>query len=164
MPDLDPLTGKDPSSLSSAQLAERVAMERALREQEHIALRDALEAIRETFRAQVISDRRALELQAREYERRLDTLNHAHEQAVEAQAMTVPRELFDQYVKETGARETAMVGSQNEKFAAAIDAVNARVDDLVTWRSGIEGRLIGITVVVGIVVIVINLGIRFLPT
>lgn len=42
----------------------------------------------------------ALRLQAKEYERRLISLNHAHEQAVEAQAKTVPRETYETYIKE----------------------------------------------------------------
>lgn len=159
MPDLDPLTGKDPSSLSVAQLAERLAMERALREQEFRALREALEAIKETFRAQVLSDTKALEKQAVEYERRLDTLNHAHEAAVEAQAATVPREMFDAYIKEQALAVDLRVQAANDREAAAIEAVNARVDDLTTWRSGIEGRMVGVGVVIGIVVIAINIGI-----
>ena len=162
-PELDPLTGKDPSSLSFAQLAERLAMERALREQEYAALRDALEAVKQLFQAQAVSDRRALELQATEYERRLDALNHAHEQAVEAAAQTVPRELFDQYVKETAAREFALVSAQSDRFTVAVEAINARVDELVNWRSGLEGRLIGISAVIGVIVVIVNIAIRILP-
>lgn len=134
-------------------------MERALREQEFRALREALEAIKETFRAQVLSDTKALEKQAVEYERRLDTLNHAHEAAVEAQAATVPREMFDAYIKEQALAVDLRVQAANDREAAAIEAVNARVDDLTTWRSGIEGRMVGVGVVIGIVVIAINIGI-----
>lgn len=164
MPDLDPLTGKDPSSLSVAQLAERLAMERALREQEYAALRDALDALKELFMSINAADTKALELQAAEYERRLETLNHAHQQAVEAQARTVPRELFDQYVKESANREAALVAAQSEKSITAIGALNDRVDEVNTWRSGLEGRLIGISIAIGIVVIIINIALRFVPT
>jgi hypothetical protein len=160
VPELDPLTGKDPSSLTVAQLAERLAMERALREQEHIAVREALEAVRALFDAQVLSDRRALELQAVEYERRLEALNHAHEQAVQAQAMTVPREMFDQYVKEHATSAAQREGALNDKTIASIEALNSRVNELQNWRSGVEGRIIGIAAVIGVVVIVVNLAIR----
>ena len=37
----------------------------------------------------------ALELQAREYERRLDGLNHAHTRALDAAQKSVSRELYD---------------------------------------------------------------------
>ena len=161
-PDLDPITGPAPASLTVAQLAERLAMERALREQEFVAMREALESIKELFKQQAVSDRRALELQAEEYERRLDTLNHAHQAAVEAQAKTVPREMFDQYVKEQQASISARVTAQTDKFVTAIDQLNERVDGLVNWRSGLEGRMIGISAVIGVVVIVINFAIRVL--
>jgi hypothetical protein len=138
-------------------------MERALREQEYKALREALESVKDLFRAESTSDRRALELQAGEYERRLDTLNHAHQEAVEAQARTVPREVFDQYVKETAAREHALVASQADRFNVAVEAINGRVDELVNWRSGLEGRLIGISAVIGVIVVVVNIAIRVLP-
>lgn len=162
MPTLDPLTGPDPSTLTLPQVTERIAMERALREAEFKAIREALEAVKTLFTAQSISDRRALELQAAEYERRLDTLNHAHEAAVEAQARTVPREVFDQYVKETEQRERALVNTQNDRFNVAVEAINARVDELQNWRSGLEGRLIGISAVIGVIVVVVNIAIRVL--
>ena len=142
--ELDPITGPAPATLTTALLAERLAAERALREQA-VAYID-----------------KALQLQASEYERRLDDLNHAHAQAVEAQAKTVPREMFDQYVKETAAREQALIAAQSDKSATQVEAINARVDELVQWRSGIEGRLIGISAVIGIVVIVVNILIRVL--
>src|SRR6476659_432478 len=86
MSENDPITGKDPSSLTVAQLAERLAMERGLREQSERFLADDLREFK-------------IEIQ-----RRLGELNHAGQMAVEAQARTVPRELFDQFVKENDAR------------------------------------------------------------
>lgn len=41
------------------------------------------------------SDQRALSLQATEYERRLDMLNHAHAQAMERNAHYITRELYE---------------------------------------------------------------------
>ncbi len=42
---------------------------------------------------------RALELQAHEYERRLDVLNHSQARLDQAVGSTVPREIFDAYCK-----------------------------------------------------------------
>lgn len=128
MTSLDPITGHEPASLTTAQLAERLAMERALREQEHVAIRAALEALKSLFDTRLSADRRALDLQAAEYERRLDTLNHAHEAAVQAQAMTVPRELFDQFVKENASTRDAAFESISARLEANIAAVGRTAD------------------------------------
>lgn len=53
--------------------------------------------------------------QFNEYARRLETLNHAHEKAVEAQRSTVPRELFDNYVNENSDRVSSAISTINEK-------------------------------------------------
>ena len=105
MPDLDPLTGKDPSSLSTAQLAERLAMERSLREQSERFLADNFK-----------------EFQV-EIQRRLEELNHAHANAVEAQARTVPRELFDAFVKENDNRREAAFAALGTRLDASIENV-----------------------------------------
>lgn len=42
----------------------------------------------------------AKDLQAREYERRLSELNHAHESAMENWRQSLPRELFDSFLTE----------------------------------------------------------------
>jgi len=73
---------------------------------------------------------KALILQATEYERRLNTLNHAHEQAVEAQARTVPREMFEQYVKEAREREETLSAAQSATFRAALLGLEAKIDRL----------------------------------
>lgn len=62
-------------------------------------------------------------IQAVEYERRLTALNHAHEQAIEAQARTVPREVFDNYVKESGARVELALKTITDKYDAAHKAL-----------------------------------------
>lgn len=78
-PTLDPITGPSPSSLTLPVLAERLAMERALREQWQSATS------------------KALELQALEYERRLEALNGEAGRLAKVLADSVPREVFDQY-------------------------------------------------------------------
>ena len=105
MPELDPITGKDPSSLTVAQLAERLAMERALREQS------------ERFLAEDLTEQRA------EIQRRLGELNHAHAEAVAAAARTVPRELFDAFVKENDARRESSFTALGARLEASIDNV-----------------------------------------
>jgi hypothetical protein len=49
---------------------------------------------------QLVNADKAQELQAREYERRLQDLNHAHQQAMERNATFVSRELYDSGVRE----------------------------------------------------------------
>lgn len=92
---------------------------------------------------------KARQIQFNEYERRLDNLNHAHQQAVEAAAKTVPREMFE-------ASQSAM----EAKYDVALSDLNKTADSLSNWRSGVEGRIIGISAAIGIAVIVINLGLR----
>jgi hypothetical protein len=108
--ELDPITGKDPSSLTVAQLAERLAMERALREQSERFLAGDLAASKV------------------ELARRLDELNHAHAQAVEAAARTVPRELFDAFVKENDARREAAFTALGNRLEAGIDNLKSSVN------------------------------------
>lgn len=140
----DPLTGPDPSTLTTALLAERLASERALREAHERAID------------------KALQLQASEYERRLEALNGEAGRLAKVLADSVPREVFAQYVKETEARERALGTTQSDKLAVALESVNARIDDLQNWRSGLEGRLIGVSAVIGVIVVVVNIMIRIL--
>jgi len=107
--DLDPITGKDPSSLTVAQLAERLAMERALREQSERFLADDFQE----FKVEI--------------QRRLGELNHAHAAAVEAQARTVPREMFDQFVKENDSRREAAFTALGNRLEASVESLQATV-------------------------------------
>jgi hypothetical protein len=59
-------------------------------------------------------------LQAKEYERRLQDLNHAHQKAVEERATVVSRELYD-----SGIREVHVSINQNREL---IDIVSAKVN------------------------------------
>ena len=121
MSELDPLTGKDPSTLTVAQLAERLAMERSLREQS------------ERFLAANFTDFQG------EMQRRLGELNHAHAQAVEAAARTVPRELFDSFVKDNDARRDAAHAALASRLDASIDNVKTTMSIAIDGlRSEIE--------------------------
>jgi exonuclease VII large subunit len=121
MTDVDPIT----------QLAERLTMERALREQSERFLADDLKE----FRAEI--------------QRRLGELNHAHAQAVETAARTVPRDLFDQFVKENeqrreqsfsalGARLEASIDNVKQTHRVAFDALMAR---LTTSIEGLQSEI-----------------------
>jgi DNA repair exonuclease SbcCD ATPase subunit len=55
------------------------------------------------------AERKALELQATEYERRLELLNHEHARAREMASLTVTSERFEEYAKvEAEKREVAL--------------------------------------------------------
>lgn len=63
----------------------------------HLRLRDERMAhIATLFEQKLLAAEKALQLQALEYERRLEALNHAHAEAVKVQNTYVPRELFEQ--------------------------------------------------------------------
>ena len=62
----------------------------------------------------------ALTLQAAEYERRLQTLNHENERIASVLAGSVSQERFEQYVK-----------NESEKRELALERVNEKFDDYV---------------------------------
>lgn len=68
------------------------------------ALRELMETRLRYERAltdeQLAAQQTALSLQAKEYERRLTELNHAHERAVVEQARVLPREIHESFIKE----------------------------------------------------------------
>lgn len=120
MPELDPITGKDPSTLTLPQLAERLAMERALREQAS------------TFLASDFDEFKV------EIQRRLAELNHAHAAAVEAQARTVPRELFDAFVKENDSRREASFSALGSRLEASVRSLEGTVK---VGQDGLEAQI-----------------------
>jgi hypothetical protein len=99
----------DTSVLTLQLLSERVAGERALREQSERFLADEFNE----FKVEI--------------QRRLSELNHAHATAVEAQARTVPRELFDQFVRENDARREASFTALGGRLEASIETVKGTV-------------------------------------
>lgn len=88
-----------------------------------------IEAIERVHQAEREADKLALVLQAREYERRLDDLNHAHAQARADTARFVSVEKFD--------------------------AVCERMDKVEKWQASLDGRLLG----AGAVITLISVGI-----
>jgi len=85
--------------------------------------------------------RQALKLQAAEYSRRLDTLNHEAERIRQAQAVSVTAEKFDDYVT-----------SQRAALQHADSAMNLRVEKLedaqirVSARQAVYAFLFGLLV------------------
>jgi hypothetical protein len=59
---------------------------------------------------------KALELQAKEYERRLDVLNHENERISEILKQSIPREVFDRFCESVlvriGATEAAQIKAE----------------------------------------------------
>jgi hypothetical protein len=77
-----------------------------------------------------------------EYARRLDDLNHAHEAAVEAQAKTVPREVFDTYVKESSGKLELAAKNQTDKYEAIISTlVNKHDSDISTLTNNLQNEI-----------------------
>ena len=56
--------------------------------------------LRERLHEHKLTASKALELQAKEYERRLDDLNHAHQQARETLQTYLPREIHDKEMRD----------------------------------------------------------------
>lgn len=137
MSELDPLTGKDPSSLTLATLTERLAMERALRESFERHIRELLDERRDSIE-------KALTLQATEYERRLDSLNGEAGRLAKVLDQSVPREVFDQYRETQGSAARLIADTLAEERGAR--ASNQRL------------MAIGLAVVA-----VVGLVLRFLP-
>lgn len=80
------------------------------------------ELVLEKFRSVEI----ARELQAKEYARRLDVLNHAHDEIRQILAATVSREKFEDYQEQQRLALEAALLRANEKINTVSDAVKAR--------------------------------------
>lgn len=129
MSEAQPPVTVDLSALTMPLLAERLLHEREMREQA------------ERFIAEDFAEFKV------EIQRRLAELNHAGQLAVEAQARTVPRELFDAHVKENeqrreqsfaalGTRLEQSIDNVRQTHRVAIDAVNGKLDTFQTSLSG----------------------------
>lgn len=75
--------------------------------------------------------RRALEHQASEYERRLDALNHAHEQAQERNAEFVSNDVFRAYVEAADKKAEALVIARTGGHQSLRSAVIAIVAAMI---------------------------------
>jgi len=89
----------------------------------------------------------ALQLQATEYERRLEVLNHAHDEAVRVQNTYVPRDLFDERLMD--------LSKQRDEDMKWRDEVNKAL-------ASIAGRSAGYSVAVGLVLTLVMIVMRLL--
>ena len=83
--------------------------------------------------------RRALKLQAREYERRLMSLNHSHEQAQETAHTYVTLDKYEDWIKQNASARDTAFNRADEK----IDSLVNRIDALEKAHN----KLIGIVLV-----------------
>lgn len=117
--------------LGDIQLFEtKIQTERELREKDvrhERELREQASAFEEKARS----------LQAAEYERRLSVLNHAHDEAKENWARSLPREIFEGWAKANDARIDAL-----EKFAANLMGRFAVVAVVVAFVAAIIGAIL----------------------
>lgn len=94
-------------------------------------IRSGLEVRLARLEEQVRAGEKAVRLQAEEYKRRLETLNHAHEQIQEILKLSVTSDKFEEYIKtENKAREEAQK-VEADKRELALDRVNEKFDDYV---------------------------------
>ena len=122
----------------------------AVTDGQHVALREFIERIlaeeskrRDDLRAE---DRRALDIQAREYERRLDALNHEHARLDKAQLAYVPRETYEHFMEET--REWR---GRVETFMSEQAGARKGIDRTAQIALGVIALMASIASIVGIV-------------
>lgn len=108
--------------------------------------------LREHLEAMIAERDKALALQAHEYARRLEILNHAHERMLALQNTFLSRERFDQYNTEHGKWGQQQTDEIDEKF---------NVIDL--WRAEERGARTRQAAIVSFVFGVLIILIKFLP-
>ena len=82
------------------------------------------------------STQKALKLQAKEYERRLEVLNHENERIAEILKQSIPREIFDRSLE-----------SMNAKIQINTDYMNAekgrmRLERFIPWAIAVAALVI----------------------
>lgn len=112
--------------------------------------------LKELIDVQLALRDKALELQAAEYQRRLEVLNHANERADEALRTYVPRERFEAKVGQLedahDANERA-IGAVREQYVVrtfydgAHGALERRLATIERWQSNVMGRAVAIAVI-----------------
>ena len=93
------------------------------------------------LRRELAMDARALELQAKEYARRLEDLNHAHARAQEALNTFVRIDKYEDQVKAAEQARKIAVERLNEKLEALSVQINTKVDDYITKDEARQAKL-----------------------
>lgn len=100
----------------------------------HVALKEfvesKLEAQKELFRSELKGRDDALKLQAEEYKRRLDDLNHAHERSQERNSEFIRLDKFDALEREFRMYKESNDKAVDNKAKAAADAVDSKATAL----------------------------------
>lgn len=73
---------------------------------------------------------KALQIQAKEYERRLETLNHAHERAEGLQHTFVPQDKFEDRLEAQATARNTAIEHLSDKLAEAHKAMDEQVNTL----------------------------------
>jgi hypothetical protein len=117
---------------------------RSLMDREHRHLRDEIDAERRIIKQRFKAGDRALTLSAQELSRRLDTLNHAHEQAREKERDFIRRESFDTFVQrvsdDLGLFRRDSQSAANVATAAREAARKAVADEMAEQNTSNEKR------------------------
>jgi len=89
---------------------------------------------------------KAIELQAFEYGRRLDELNHAHSQQQSNQATYVSREVFENFVKDisTWREQTNVTLSSSDGRVAGTAASRIMIFQLITLVIGLAALVVAV--------------------
>lgn len=105
-----------------------------------VALREADLKLAASQRA---DDQKALELQHKEYERRLEVLNHAHEQALEVQHTYVTQDKYEEYIKQRALNleaTTSRLAEKDVEIQIALDgkitALEGALEDKISAQAG----------------------------
>jgi len=96
--------------------------------------------IRELIELKLTSNEKARDLAAIELARRLDILNHAHQEAARVQGTYIPREIFD----------------------SKLEQVNQKIGSLEGWKSNQQGRQAAVATFIVIITVVVNVAVSYL--
>ena len=113
---------------------------------------DGTVPLREYFESQLELRDQALQVQAREYERRLEALNHAHEEAQRVLNTYLPRETWEAWLKEEQKRR--------EKIDAEVAGLRSQVSNMLAEaRASVAANARNLalaSVVIAVVVMIAN--------
>jgi hypothetical protein len=98
--------------------------------------------LREYIESRLSSIEKALQLQAAEYMRRLDELNHAHQKAMEDKAEFLKKEVFEQ-----GQKEVSM-------WRQAVQSALDKAEGAATVKAAMYA--IGASLAVGVLILIIE--------
>lgn len=103
---------------------------------------------------------KARKLQAAEYARRLDVLNHAHETAVEVQHTYVTQEKYEDYVKQIDTAQDIRAKFVDQR----IDSLEKAQTNAAGKRSGQYSIYLYAVGILGILVLIIDIATRLVST